>query len=95
MIIKTAKDNYEKITYDVNDKNYNIMNPFNSIEFFNIHIQNDNLESIPNFVEKLINLIRAENTDWGSKEVYLSFDEIEYLIGSAKVLHDRYAEGIV
>lgn len=95
MIIKTAKDNYEKIKYDFNDKNYSIMNPFTDIEFFNIHIPSDNLEGIPGFVEKLLNFVRAEKTDWGSKEVYLSFDEIEYIISSAKILHDRYEAGIV
>lgn len=96
MLIKTGKDRFEKITYDFEDENYEIMNSVNYQDLFKFEQSYDNgSDKVSEFMDKLIKFIGAERSDWGKKEIYLSFDEIEYLVTSAKFLYDRYAGRIV
>lgn len=94
MLIKTGKDRFENLEYDFAEKNQGIMNSDNYKDLFNFDASYDSdSDKVSEFMDKLIKFIRAEKSDWGNKEIYLSFDDIEYLVTSAKILHDRYAAG--
>lgn len=94
MLIRTTRDDYEKIAYDYDEKNHSIMGASNICDLFRPEALNNDSDEVSDFVDKLVSFIRAERSDWGNKEVYLNFEEIEYLITSAKILYDRYKSGI-